>query len=215
MVMDDCLNIALICAHTMIREVLSTAFRCRGHNVRETNPLVDCDLAAIHSRCISCAVLVVCTWGLERSGNHLIRRLATVDPQRRIVAIDCIMDPHAAEALLRSGATAVLGPHIGLSESLEVIEAAARGDSFADESPSTPKSAPGISRDDVLSRRETEVLQLVVDGHDVRSISQQLYISPKTVKHHLSAIYAKLGAVNRTDAVVQGLRNGFVELRSC
>jgi DNA-binding NarL/FixJ family response regulator len=51
-----------------------------------------------------------------------------------------------------------------------------------------------------LTRREAEVLALVAAGLPNAEISDQLYLSPKTVSHHLSAIYAKLGVDSRTDA---------------
>jgi LuxR family maltose regulon positive regulatory protein len=66
-------------------------------------------------------------------------------------------------------------------------------------SPLTPLDAP-----DALSEREVEVLRLVAAGLSNRDIGQQLFISEKTVKTHLSNIMGKLGVVNRTQAVDQG-----------
>lgn len=51
-----------------------------------------------------------------------------------------------------------------------------------------------------LTRRETEVLALVAAGLQNSEIGARLYLSPKTVGHHLSAIYAKLGVSTRTEA---------------
>ena len=52
-----------------------------------------------------------------------------------------------------------------------------------------------------LTRRESEVLELVADGLTNAGIAERLYLTTKTVGHHLSAIYAKLGAANRMEAV--------------
>ena len=48
-----------------------------------------------------------------------------------------------------------------------------------------------------LSKREREVLSLIIEGKDNQEISQHLYISEQTVKNHVSTIYSKLGVHNR------------------
>ena len=51
-----------------------------------------------------------------------------------------------------------------------------------------------------LTRREAEVLALVAAGLRNADIAERLYLTPKTVSHHLSAIYAKLGVDTRIEA---------------
>jgi DNA-binding NarL/FixJ family response regulator len=63
-----------------------------------------------------------------------------------------------------------------------------------------------------LTARELEVLAHLADGLSNKAIAVRLGISDETVKFHLSAIFGKLGASNRTDAVRQALRRGIVEL---
>ena len=63
-----------------------------------------------------------------------------------------------------------------------------------------------------LTARELEVLGHLADGLSNKAIAARLGISDETVKFHLSAIFGKLGATNRTDAVKQALRRGMVEL---
>lgn len=63
-----------------------------------------------------------------------------------------------------------------------------------------------------LSAREAEVLRLFAHGALPSQVAQQLYVSPKTVKNHLSHIYAKLGAANRTQAVALAIRQGVVTI---
>jgi DNA-binding NarL/FixJ family response regulator len=65
---------------------------------------------------------------------------------------------------------------------------------------------------DGLTPRELEVLVLAADGLDNRMIGRQLGITRSTVKHHLEAIFAKLGAHGRTEAVREGMRRGLVPL---
>jgi DNA-binding CsgD family transcriptional regulator/tetratricopeptide (TPR) repeat protein len=61
-----------------------------------------------------------------------------------------------------------------------------------------------------LTRRESEVLDLICAGHTNAAISAELFISAKTVDHHVSAILAKLGAPNRNAAAAQAARLGLV-----
>ena len=90
-----------------------------------------------------------------------------------------------------------------------------------------PIDAPGIStkaplgsaRNDMrewgpwsLTQRELEVLQLLTEGATNGEISQRLYISPKTTKNHLAAIFQKLDVTNRTHALVRAVVMGLVTI---
>ena len=61
-----------------------------------------------------------------------------------------------------------------------------------------------------LTPRETEVLELLAQGMANKQIAFDLEISDHTVKFHISSIYRKLGATNRTEAVRIGVRLGLV-----
>jgi DNA-binding NarL/FixJ family response regulator len=63
-----------------------------------------------------------------------------------------------------------------------------------------------------LTERETEVLQLLAQGLANKQIALTLGISEHTVKFHISGVYSKLGATNRTEAVRLGVRKGLVVL---
>jgi DNA-binding NarL/FixJ family response regulator len=61
-----------------------------------------------------------------------------------------------------------------------------------------------------LTRREQEVLGLICAGHTNAEIAEQLFISAKTVDHHVSAVLAKLGAPTRGAAASRAARLGLV-----
>ncbi|MBA2638302.1 MAG: response regulator transcription factor [Solirubrobacterales bacterium] len=61
-----------------------------------------------------------------------------------------------------------------------------------------------------LTEREGEVLSLVAVGRTNREIAGELFLSPHTVKEHTSALYRKLGARNRADAVQRAQRLGLL-----
>lgn len=63
-----------------------------------------------------------------------------------------------------------------------------------------------------LTERESEVLGLLAKGLANKQIALALSISEHTVKFHVSSIYAKLNVTNRTEAVREGLRGGWIAL---
>ena len=68
------------------------------------------------------------------------------------------------------------------------------------------------SEEEVLTRREIEVLKLVAEGLFNKEIAFKLSISEKTVKNHVSNIFKKIGVFDRTQAAVYAIKNNIVEL---
>ena len=63
-----------------------------------------------------------------------------------------------------------------------------------------------------LTPREIEVLELLAEGLANKAIAARLGISDQTVKFHVAAIIAKLGAANRTEAVRRAIRRGVIAM---
>jgi len=63
-----------------------------------------------------------------------------------------------------------------------------------------------------LTRRETEVLKLMAEGKSNKTIGEALFISEKTVKNHVSSILQKMEVDDRTQAVINSIKNGWVTL---
>jgi DNA-binding NarL/FixJ family response regulator len=66
--------------------------------------------------------------------------------------------------------------------------------------------------DELLTRREVDVLQKMAGGNRNRDIAEQLFISEETVKGHVKHIMEKLGASDRTEAVAIAVRRGIIQL---
>jgi DNA-binding NarL/FixJ family response regulator len=64
--------------------------------------------------------------------------------------------------------------------------------------------------DEPLTPRELDVLRLLAEGLSNKGIAERLAISDQTVKFHVAAIYGKLGAANRADAVRRAVRRGLI-----
>ncbi len=64
----------------------------------------------------------------------------------------------------------------------------------------------------ILTRREKEVFDLLVSNYDTKEISEQLNISEKTVRNHISSVILKLAVKGRAQAVVELIRCREIEI---
>lgn len=61
-----------------------------------------------------------------------------------------------------------------------------------------------------LTKREVEVLTLVIEGKSSKEVAEQLYVSKRTVDFHLANIYDKLNVTNRVQAFREATRRGLI-----
>jgi DNA-binding NarL/FixJ family response regulator len=66
--------------------------------------------------------------------------------------------------------------------------------------------------DDAITARELDVLRMVAQGKANKTIATDLNIAEHTVKNHMKSILSKLGADDRTGAVVIAARRGYIEI---
>ena len=64
----------------------------------------------------------------------------------------------------------------------------------------------------ILTKREREVFEILVQDKTTKEIAEQLYISEKTVRNHISNVIQKLGVKGRSQAVIELIRMGELEL---
>lgn len=76
----------------------------------------------------------------------------------------------------------------------------------------SPSFTEATRQRQILTRRHTEILQLVANGHTTEEVGERLGIAPKTVNNHLSSVYKRLGARNLTRAVLIAARWGLVDV---
>ncbi len=114
-----------------------------------------------------------------------------------------ILPPDATAPELRAAVTAI-------AQGLIVLGPAAAGAVLEQHGPADALDLGPL--DEPLTPREQEVLELLSQGLSNKQIARALQISEHTVKFHVSAVYAKLGASSRADAVSRGARHGFLTL---
>jgi DNA-binding NarL/FixJ family response regulator len=66
------------------------------------------------------------------------------------------------------------------------------------------------SEDYQLTPREKELLSLMIEGHDYRTIAEKTFISYDTVRTHVKHIYQKLHVTSRNEAVMKAIQQGLV-----
>ena len=98
-------------------------------------------------------------------------------------------------------------PHATL---LRAIEKVARGEGFVDPA-LMPTFLNGKDRDEMLTAREREILQLLANGMSNSDVAAKLFISSETVKSHVRHILTKLEADTRTHAVAIALRDSIID----
>jgi DNA-binding NarL/FixJ family response regulator len=154
------------------------------------------------------------------TGVETTRKLAGIAPLTRVVVLTISADDDDVMDAVMAGACGYLLKDSSIQDLIVGIRAAAAGESLISpqiagkllqrlRSQSTSGDAAATIRAE-LSDREIEVLKLIANGKDNAQIARDLFISPKTVKNHISNILMKLQIENRIQAAVYAVRSGIV-----
>ncbi len=142
-------------------------------------------------------------------GIDAIRRLKDAGSEARIVVLTTFSDRERILGALDAGALGYLLKDAEPDEIVRGVRAAAAG-----QSPLAPRAAQELiseraeTRTDVeLSPRESEVLGLVAEGLPNKLIARRLEISERTVKAHLTSVFAQIGVTDRTQAALWAQRH--------
>ncbi|MET7936799.1 response regulator transcription factor [Streptomyces sp. NPDC005322] len=139
------------------------------------------------------------------------------DPPRILVITTFENDSYVYEAL-RAGADGFLLKRARPAEIVHAVRLAAEGESLlfpaavrslAATHGGNPHAREAMDRA-ALTEREAEVLRLMARGLSNAEIAGSLIVGTETVKTHVSAVLAKLGARDRTQAVIAAYESGFV-----
>jgi DNA-binding NarL/FixJ family response regulator len=128
----------------------------------------------------------------------------------RVLVLTSATEPSAAARAVRAGAAGVLYKDIDPDALVRAIRSVSDGNVLLAPAALAALGAPAggaRSRADALTPREREVLAAIADGRSNREIARLLRLSEKTVKAHVSAVLAKLGVQDRTQAAVYAVRH--------
>ncbi len=150
------------------------------------------------------------------NGVDATRAVAALSPSTRVIVLTSFSEDEQVFASIKAGAQGYLMKDVLPQELVRAIRTVSKGEAqldpeiarklmqeFTNPQPSTPKHD--------LTERELEVLRLIAQGKSNKEISEDLVLSEKTVKTHVSNILQKLHLSDRTQAAVYALRQKIVD----
>ena len=155
-----------------------------------------------------------------KGGPQTIREIKRESPETGIVILTTFDSDQDVYPGLEAGAAAFLLKDSPVDQIFEAIRIVNRGEALLE--PRVARRVLGRFQrspytnapPDPLSARELEVLQCIVDGRTTKGIAGELNLQESTVNTYISRILAKLGARDRTEAVVRAARAGIINLQS-
>jgi DNA-binding NarL/FixJ family response regulator len=155
------------------------------------------------------------------SGIEATRRLRACAPAAGVLMLSIADDDVQVLDALRAGASGYLLKEADLAEIIAGIRCVAAGHcplsprvarALVDSVRRNAQTSPVVvgAGLNALSIREREVLSLIAEGRDNAEIGRQLFVSPSTVKNHVSRLLERLGVDNRVQAATYAIRHGLV-----
>lgn len=206
---DHPIHILIVDDHEIIRRGLSVLleshadFRLIGEASNGIQALEQC--AKLHPDVVLMDLKMP-----QMDGVQATRLIRAGYPCVRVIILTCASDPEAVTMAIQAGAISYLEKDVSHEHLASAIRAAYQGNRTLSPAATQAIISAAIHPPDPvfeLTDRETEVLGLMVEGHTNPEIALQLSVSRSTVKYHISAILAKLGVVNRSEAVAFALKN--------
>lgn len=150
------------------------------------------------------------------SGIEATRRIIEDDPHANVLMLTMFEDNDSVFAAMRAGARGYLVKGSNQTEIIRAIEAVGAGEAVFGapiaqrmiEYFSTARIESGETAFPQLTDRERQVLDLIAQGNSNQAIAQSLVLSPKTVRNHVSNIFAKLQVADRAEAIVRAREAG-------
>lgn len=157
------------------------------------------------------------------NGIEVTRKVLAALPGMRVVILTMHDDQEYLFQALRAGATSYVLKDVEPGVLLDAIRSAVNGTAFIEPSMAvklvqeynrlSEGQGPAARRRSPLSERELEVLELMAEGINYREISRRLCITEKTVKNHSANIFRKIGVNDRTQAVLMGIKRGWIQVK--
>ena len=150
------------------------------------------------------------------NGIEATRRILDASPRIGVVVLTMFEDDDSVFSAMRAGARGYVLKGAPPSEILKVLRAVAGGEArFGPEIArrlvdflSAPKPATPAEAMPELTAREREILGLIAQGHSNARIADRLFVSPSTVRNHITHIFAKLQVADRAQAIVRAREAG-------
>jgi DNA-binding NarL/FixJ family response regulator len=207
--MSDEITCLIVDDHEVVREGLRLALS-RAKNIRVIGEASDGTSAVSLAERRKPDVVIMDVRMPGMDGLEATKEITRSDPTAKVLIFTAYSERMLLSRGLESGAKGYIlkeAPHETL---LRAIEKVAHGDGFVDPA-LMPAFLNGKGREDMLTAREREILQLLADGMSNSDVAAKLFISQETVKSHVRHILTKLEADTRTHAVAIALRDAIID----
>jgi DNA-binding NarL/FixJ family response regulator len=155
----------------------------------------------------------------DLDGLELLRAIKTEWEEQPVIMLSTYENAPYVKRALADGASGYLlkdatpedlsqAINVAMSGSGNVLSPRVIQNLFEDQEASNASSSNGRRSEYSLTQREHDILALLAEGRSNREIAGRLYLSEKTVKAHLAAIFRKLGVTNRTQAAMMAVQMG-------
>ena len=153
------------------------------------------------------------------NGVEATRRIRAQFPEIKVLVLTTYADDEWVFDAIQAGASSYLLKDTPRDDVIRAIRGTAEGKTYVDPSVagkvlrqvSSHRSQPASNITADLTEREIAVLRLIAKGLNNKDISEQLFLSEGTIRNHVSAILAKLGVSDRTQAAVIAIQHGLGE----
>ena len=150
------------------------------------------------------------------NGVEATRQIRTKHPDVKVLVLTTYDDDEWVFDAVKAGASGYLLKDTPRDELVKAIRGTATGKTYVDpsvagkvlEQVSSHQTQPATLITSKLTEREIEVLRLIAKGMSNTDISDRLFLSEGTVRNHVSAILAKLGVSDRTQAAIIAIQHG-------
>lgn len=204
------LSVLLVDDHALIRQGLRHAFEATG-DVLVVGEASSCSEALALERALDPDVLVVDINLGDGNGIDVVRQVRERRPLVGLVVLTMYDSDEHLFAALDAGASAFVLKQAPSDTVVQAVRRAASApNAFAAEGLGAAMRRRLQPPTVQLTPRETEILALLAQGKSVAEVSAQLFVSASTTKTHMAKLYDKLGASNRTQAVMSAVRLGLV-----
>lgn len=154
------------------------------------------------------------------NGIEATKQIKALFPATAVLILTIYDNDQYIFGLLEAGAAGYLLKNIHSSALVEAIRSVYAGESVLHPSITRKvlthfihsEDEQKASVEDVLSEREMEVVKLAAKGLSNREIAEQLFLSTRTVQGHLTHIFNKINVGSRTEAILKGLSEGWLNL---
>ena len=219
-------NILLVDDHRLLRQAVKRALIEAGFNI--VGEASDGEEGVNLVNELSPEIVILDITMPVMDGLTALKIIKKSKPDTKVIMLTMHGESSVVSQAISLGASGFITKDVPMSEVIDLVARIADGQIMSSEIAQRLLESSKVTDDaviynvgsqsnenidnDLLTKREIEILQLVADGRGTNEIAEDLFISAKTVKNHLASSYEKLNARDRTQAVLTGIKSGIIEI---